>query len=353
MTPAPVRVGLIGCGRIAQLVHLPTLRRLPGVAVVALAEPDPQRRAEAQRLAPQAQVYADASELLARPDIDAVVVAAPNAVHAPLACAAFAAGKHVYLEKPLATTLDDGEAVVAAWRASGRMGMIGFNFRFNPLYQALRDALRRGEIRVPVAARSVFTSAPRQGGTWQAARASGGGVLLDLASHHVDLVHFLFGESRVTISASLRSVQSEDDTAFLRLTLADGLAVETFVSTCAVDEDRFEVYGPSGKLSVDRLRGLELERATAVGRASPAGRALHRLGLVARSSFARTRLRHPTYEPSYMAALSHFALGVQSGRLAPPDLMDGLRSLRVVLAAEEAARTGHVVHLDSRVGEPV
>src|SRR5262245_16729525 len=105
---SPLKVGLIGCGHIAQSTHLHVLTRLPDVDLVALAEVDATRRYEASRRAPAAIAVADYQELLALPDVEAVVICLPNALHADAAIAALEARKHVYLEKPLATTLAEG-----------------------------------------------------------------------------------------------------------------------------------------------------------------------------------------------------------------------------------------------------
>lgn len=102
-----LKVGVIGCGRIAQAVHLRVWRN-----VVALAEPDPESRRQAARLAPGAVAMEDWRELLDRRDVEAVLIAAPNGLHAEMAVAALERGKHVYLEKPLATDLQDVARVV-------------------------------------------------------------------------------------------------------------------------------------------------------------------------------------------------------------------------------------------------
>jgi myo-inositol 2-dehydrogenase / D-chiro-inositol 1-dehydrogenase len=134
-----LKVGLVGCGRVAQLVHLNILTRLPGAELVALAECDPDRLKQASRRAPGAVTFADYQELLDFPAVDAVVICLPNALHAEATIAALQHGKHVYLEKPLATNPTDGRRVLEVWRRAGLVGMIGFNYRLNPLYQAARQ----------------------------------------------------------------------------------------------------------------------------------------------------------------------------------------------------------------------
>ena len=170
-----VRVGLLGCGAVALSIHLPVLRRLTGVQVVALAEPDAERRRQAARLAPAATAFTDYHDALAERNLDAVVICLPNNLHARAACDALEAGKHVYLEKPLATAMDDAEALLRIWRASGLIGMMGFNYRYNPLHVALRNRLSTGEIGPIVGLQTVFTTTRISMPMWQCGRGPGSG----------------------------------------------------------------------------------------------------------------------------------------------------------------------------------
>lgn len=89
------------------------------------------------------------------------------------------------------------------------------------------------------------------------------GVLLDLASHHIDAVAFVFGGAARDVTAVLRSVRTEDDTAVVSLRLHDGLPVSMLMSNSAAREDRIEVYGDSGKLTLDRYEATALQWAPA------------------------------------------------------------------------------------------
>lgn len=150
-----LKVGLIGCGRIVQLVHLNVLARLPDAELVALAEPDPQRREEASRRVPKAIAFSGYQEMLEKSDVEAAVICLPNALHAEAAEAALKLGKHVYLEKPLAANLEDARDALQAWRSAGTVGMMGFNYRFNPIYQAAKEYIKSGKLGEVVSVRSV------------------------------------------------------------------------------------------------------------------------------------------------------------------------------------------------------
>lgn len=301
---ALIHVGLIGYGAIARSAHLPTLKRAAGVKIVGVAD--------APHLLPTGVPgYSDFRQLLELPRLDAVIIAAPNNAHADIAVAAFAHGKHVYLEKPLAISQPEATRVAEAWRRAGTVGMIGFNYRFNPLIVELRDRVRTlGQL---LAVRSVFSLAARPMPVWKDTRTTGGGVLLDLASHHVDLARFLFGEEIVAVRASTRSIHREADSAMLELRFSSGLRQQSFFSWCAVEEDRWEVFSASGKATVDRYGG----------------------------SFGyRLRKRwSPGGDPSYQLSLEHFLEAVRRGGPVSPDFTDGVRSSNIIFAAEESART--------------
>lgn len=347
-----LNVGLIGCGRITQLVHLAALRRLPGIHLVALAEADPQRRAEAGRQVPNAVPYADYTELLKDANVEAVIICLPSAMHAEAAKAALRLGKHVYLEKPVATDLGDAESLLAVWRATGLVGMMGFNYRFHHLYRAARTCILSNQLGDLVAARSVFSTAQQPLPAWKRTRQGGGGALLDLASHHIDLIYFLFGQEIRDAVATLRSQRTEDDTAILSLRLRNGLLVQSFFSTNAVEEDRFEIYGTAGKLTVDRYASSVVEIAPPTRQFARLKRLAWDLrSLMVRGGLLRT-LTFPQREASYDLALAHFMNAVRARRPAAPDFWDGYRSLAVVSAAEESARTGRGVLLDAPQESP-
>lgn len=341
----PLRVGVIGCGWFAQAVHLPNLRCLPGVELIALAEPDPNRRQEASRCAPAAVAYADYRDLLKIRDLDAVIVSVPTALHGEVAIAAMQLGKHLYLEKPIATSLEEADKVVGAWKQSGVVGMVGFNYRFNPLHQAARMQIQAGKLGPLVGARSVFSAPTRSIPAWKQTRSNGGGVLLDLASHHIDLVRFLFQQDVRMVYADIESRCTEQDTAMLHLRLADGLQVQSYFSLCAVDEDRFEIYGQAGKLTVDRYRSLGVEAADTGGAPSLLRCVTQGLRSLQSVPYLLKKLRSPWHEPSYRESLSRFISAVRGQEEASPDLLDGYRSLEVICAAEESARTGRSVSL--------
>jgi predicted dehydrogenase len=336
---SPLRIGVIGCGQVARAIHLPALARIPDARLVALAEPVEASRVAAARLAPGAAVFTDYRELLDAGGLDAAVICVPPHLHAPCAIAAFEAGLHVYLEKPLAPSAAEGARVVDAWRRSGRIGMMGFNFRFHPQVERIRRQIRNGDIGSPLGVRSVFTILPHELPEWKRSRSTGGGVLLDLASHHMDLVHHLLGDPVVRAYASVRSIDAEGDHAALQLDLASGTSVQTFVSLGTVDEHRIELLGTAGKLVMDRTELTRPEHVAATLRGARVKRVRRALEALEPARL----LRSPGAEPSFAAALGAFAIAANGGAFTGPDLVDGARCLAVIEAAERAASTGVAV----------
>jgi predicted dehydrogenase len=340
---APLRLGLLGCGRIARIFHLPILADMRGVELVAVAEPDADARAAASRRAREAVVVDDWREVVADPRIDGVVVCLPSAMHADAACAAFAEGRHVYLEKPIATTLEDGHRLLEAWRSRDSVGMTGFDQRFAPAIAALRREVAAGRIGAPTGARLAMGSGRRDAPEWKRSRATGGGVLLDLGSHMADLARFVLGEEVREVFATTASVLGEEDTASFAMRLGSGRLAQAWVSLAGITESRVEVVGERGMLVADRYAGTLRLHALEPAWSRPA-RAREGLTRLARESRDLLGVARPlAMGATYRAALEAFAAAASSGGPAAPDIEDGFKSLAVVLAAEESARTGRAV----------
>lgn len=139
-----VRVGLVGAGFVAQVVHLPYLADDEGFRVVALAEPDPGVRTAVAARFGVPSAFAAQEEMHAAVELDAVLVCSPNATHAGAVVAALEAGCHVLVEKPLCLDLDDAARVVDARDRAGRVVQVAYMKRFDPAYEALLEDLAEG-----------------------------------------------------------------------------------------------------------------------------------------------------------------------------------------------------------------
>jgi myo-inositol 2-dehydrogenase/D-chiro-inositol 1-dehydrogenase len=334
-----IGLGVIGCGSIAYWAHLRTAQRLRGAALIAAADPDPAARKRAEGLA-KIPVYARTEELLARGDVDAVIVSGPTHLHAEMVIAACAAGKHVYLEKPIASSTADGARVVDAAAHSGVTVVLGYNRRFHPLFEQARQLLHDGKLGRIRSVQTTFCepALPDAMPEWKRRRATGGGVLLDLASHHIDLLRWFLADEVATVNASLYSDLTEHDGARLDMSMRGGVQVQSWFSCRTATSDALEFAGERGTLRVDRHRprvSLRVPRRFGYGvrtaRVAPPA---------AVTAWWVKRLVRPSGEPSYRRALAAF-VDLLRGEVRPvPSLIDGMRALEVVEAAEESARRG-------------
>ncbi len=344
-----IRVGLVGCGTIARAVHLRVLQDLPGVQVTAIADTVADNLDAARSLAAGAAAFTDFRALIDSGGVDAVVICLPTALHAPAAVAALSAGQHVYCEKPIATSMSDAASVLAAWRVSGRVGMAGFNFRYHPQITGMRRRVRAGDIGTVVGMQCTFAVAPHALPDWKRRRDSGGGALLDLASHHVDLAHFLLDTDTAGAIASVRSLGSEHEHASLQLRMMDDTMVQAFVSLASAERHHIEVIGTTGRLVFDRT---ELAR-TQLWRADLSGARLHRLRRAVTALDPFVLLRSPGHEVSFRRSLAAFVGAIRGDidhERIRPDLLDGAKSLAVIDAAERSLIT-HALEAPRGVGE--
>jgi predicted dehydrogenase len=337
---ASVKLALLGAGGAALSHHLPILTRLHDVEVAAIADASVERLGQASRMVPRAVACRDWQEAIGVPGVQAAIVCLPNTLHADAAVSSLGLGLHVYVEKPLAPALAAADRIVAAWRDAGTVGMTGFNYRFNALYRSARRLFESGALGEPVAAQSVFSIAGGNLPGWKVRRGDGGGALLDLGSHHIDLAAWLFGAPVVEVVAGIRSRETEDDTVTVDLRLSNGLVVQSLFAFGAGDSERFEVHGTRGRLVVERGRyqnaifELHAARRRRLYRASLLVRDL------ARVRYALEKRFTPGHEPSHRAALAAFAEACVSGDQVRPDLEDGRRCVAIVDAAERSARSG-------------
>ena len=341
--PGLIGVAVLGCGALACWAHLPILTRLPGARLVAAADPDPAARARAERIS-RIRVHERADDVIAREDIHAVIITSATPSHAALAVAAARSGKHVYIEKPLALEAGEARRVLDTVRQAQVIGAVGFNFRAHPLHRqaaALVRAGRLGTLRAVQAAFCEPVAADRMP-SWKRRRETGGGVLLDLASHHVDSLRWMLADEVSSVDeARIGSFETDQDVARLTLTMRNGCDVQAYFSFRTGPADYLELIGDRGTLRVDRYRSrLEVRTARRVGYGMRTSWVRPSAAL---ASLTLRRLARPSYEPSFRSSLAAFVdrLRGKPGPLATVE--DGVRSLAVVLAAEQSARTGERV----------
>jgi len=256
--------GVAGYGWVARDYVVPAILAAPNARLVAVCDPDPAARAAADRL-PGALVWAELAQMLAQREVEAVYVAAPNHLHRPLVEAAATAGKHVLCEKPMANSLADAEAMAAACRAAGVRYATAFDQRFHPAHRAVGELVAAGAVGTVAAVRLVYccwVGADWSADNWRVdAARSGGGALIDLAPHGLDLIAFLLGEEVVEAAAmGQRRVQAYavEDGAMILGRTAGGVLVQMHVAyNCpeTLPRRRLEIVGSGGQLVATNTMG--------------------------------------------------------------------------------------------------
>jgi predicted dehydrogenase len=346
-----VNVGIVGCGRVTGLRHLPALARIPDGRVVAVADVD---EARAEALAARHGVdtrYAGHEELIADERVEAVAVCVPAARHADVAVPALEAGKHVLIEKPLALTLDDAERIREAAASSPGTVVVGFNLRWHRLVRRARELVLAGAVGELQAVRTVFTSSfdyREVAAPWRLRRESGGGALREMGPHHLDLWRFVTGREVEEVFASSRSGDDEDQTAIVTGVLEGGARAETLVSQRSTNANEIEVFGAAGRLRVScyRYDGLDVQLGRGFG-----GDVHQRLRGLARAAvelpaFVRGARGRSDYVESYTEQWRHF-VAAAAGRVAPDaGLEDGIRNVEVLAAAVESLGSGRAERIE-------
>ena len=202
-----LKLGIIGAGAITQVAHLPVLRKLKGVEVVAICDTDlPKARALANRFDVRA-AYSDIEELLEYEKLDAIAICTPNHLHEPHVLASMAKGVHVLVERPIALTAAGAQRILKQADKRDRVLMVGMNHRYRSDVQTVRSFVQSGELGKVESIRGswhVFRPSRAQLGWRQRRDEAGGGAMLDLGQVVLDLGLWLAGNpTPVRVSACL------------------------------------------------------------------------------------------------------------------------------------------------------
>ena len=249
--------GIIGAGAVSPL-HAAAISNCPGARLVAVADLSEER---ARKLAGDAASYADYREMLARPDVDVVCVCVPSGMRLGVCVDAARAGKHILAEKPLEVTLERADAAIEACEAAGVKLAVIFQVRFMPGVQALRGAVELGQLGKLVMGDAYvkwhrtqeYYDSSDWRGTWEM---DGGGVLMNQAIHHVDLLQWMMGpvESVFGRTATLVHERIEvEDTAVACFRFANG-ALGTIAACTSASKGvpaRLEIRGETGTVILE------------------------------------------------------------------------------------------------------
>jgi predicted dehydrogenase len=342
---SPVRLALIGCGRIAQVAHLPALEKADGIQLVAVSDPSADvARAVARRYDVSA-VYTNQAEVFADESVDAVLVAAPDRFHYPITAEALQAGNHVLVEKPLASTVTEAEALAELVERTGLVLQVGAMKRHDQGVQYAKRFVeeRLGEVRSFNAWYRIGDLRPAIEATLfphvyadLAVRTAEASFKADrrrylLATHgaHVfDTVRFLLGD---VASVVARHREDGRDQLWQVLPTTTSGAVGTVsitVDVPGVPTEGIEVFGSTGTIRVDTHFPFYRRASTVHAYAD-----------------GETVVPELTDGDAYERQAEAFARTIREGGRPDPDVHDGLQALRLMEATANAVETGDEVTL--------
>jgi predicted dehydrogenase len=256
---------VLSTAQIGRTKVIPGIQRADNCEVVAIASRD---RALADRVATELGIptaHGSYEALLADPTVDAVYVPLPNHLHAPWAIAAAEAGKHVLCEKPLAMTTADAERMIEAADRSGVRLMEAFMYRLHPSWVAVRELIASGRIGRLTAVQSWFSFYNDDPANIRNVLAAGGGALYDIGCYGVNLSRMLFGGEPTRVEGFVvRDPGTGTDVVSSGiLAFGDGLASFT-CSTRVEDDQRVDIYGSSGRISIEIPFNIPPDRPTRI-----------------------------------------------------------------------------------------
>ena len=256
-----IRWGMIGCGSVAEVKSGPGFYKAQNSSLLAVTSRRPEQAADFARRHGIARVWATTEQLLADPEIDAIYIATPPASHKPLALQAARAGKHVYVEKPMALRFAECQEIVDVCQQQGVRLFVAFYRRAMPRFLKVREWLQAGRIGAVRCVRLVQHQSPapedlsRATLPWRLRpEVAGGGKFLDMGVHALDMFDFWFGRiERVSgIACNLGGYYDVEDSVVAHWQHASGVLGSA--SWCYVThgaEDRVEISGSRGKIELE------------------------------------------------------------------------------------------------------
>ncbi|MFJ7936161.1 Gfo/Idh/MocA family protein [Sporosarcina sp. NPDC096371] len=349
-----LKVGVIGGGSISEFHIKPYLKNV-GVKLLALCDSNEQRLAEAGECYGVTVLYSSYEELLKNEDIDAVSICTWNNTHAEIAIAALEAGKHVLVEKPLSMTVDQALAVQAAVEKSGKLLQVGFVRRHGDNTKILKEFIDQDEFgEIYYAKASCLRRLGNPGGWFSDKSKSGGGPLIDLGVHMIDISWYLMGKPRpVSVSGNTYSklgnrshieclsfyqaadynptVNNVEDLANALIRFDNGASLYVDVSFtlhAKKDELSVKLFGEKGGAEIEPELAMVTEKNNTILNITPQIDSL---------SF--------DFEGAFRNEINHFVDCCIEGKETIAPVADGVQVMKMLNAVYESAKTGKEVYL--------
>jgi UDP-N-acetyl-2-amino-2-deoxyglucuronate dehydrogenase len=347
-----LRFGIIGCGRIAPR-HADSILQLEGAQLVAVADVKETRAANIagrishdydRRGVKPVEAHSEYRRLLDRKDVDVVNICTPSGLHAPIAIEAMEAGKHVIVEKPIALSLDDADAMIATSHRTGKRLCVVLQNRHNPPMRDLRrliDENRLGRLLLGNACVRWYRPQEYYQDEWHGTWAMDGGALMNQSIHHIDALQWLMGdvETVFAYTATLAHQMEAEDvgTAVLRFKSGAIGSVEGSTVTWPENlEGSVAIFGERGSVKVG---GTALNRKVLW---KVDGELEHERELITHDEIDPPSV----YGQSHKAVIQEMVTALREGREHPQNGAEARKSVAVVLAIYESSRTRSEVKVD-------
>ncbi|WEY87371.1 inositol 2-dehydrogenase [Bacillus subtilis] len=328
--------GIIGAGRIGKL-HVQNISRIPHMKIKAVSDIQASRIKSWADSHQIEYITSDYRDLLHDPDIDAIFICSPTAVHAQMIKEAAEAKKHIFCEKPVSFSLDETSEALAAVRKHGVTLQVGFNRRFDPHFKKIKTIVENGEIGTPHLLK--ITSRDPEPPNIDYVRTSGG-LFMDMSIHDFDMARYIMGSEVTEVYAKGAALVNPSfaelgdiDTAVITLTFENGAMAVIDNSRQAVYgyDQRVEVFGTKGSAAADNSRPTTVEVSTAdfVMKDKPHFFFLER------------------YKDSYEEEILRFAEAIGTNQETPCTGNDGLQAGRIARAAQQSLAFGMPVSIEN------
>ena len=328
-----VKLGIVGVGWIAQIIHLPMLLKLPEADVVALCDTDKSKLRLVGEKYGVKRLYTEIQRMLENEDLHAVIVCTSTDAHKDATNAVLNAGKDVLVEKPIARRYSEAVEMAETAKATKRKVMVGMNHRFRPDIMILKSFIQGKELGKISYVRVAWLRRRASDATWLLNKEkSGGGVFLDLGIAMLDLAFWLLGYPdvrRVTASHYNHKTKDVEDTSIVSIVMKNGTLVNIEVSwSMSVDDDVYEcsIFGAEGSATLNPLR---------------INKELHG-NLV---NLAPAKIEPPQYlfKRSYENELRHFLGAIRDLHPIISTADEAVQRMRVVDAVYRSAKLGREV----------
>jgi predicted dehydrogenase len=330
------RIGVIGAGAIAQGCHIPGYAKAKNCELVAVADPLQKCLDEVESKGWHFKnQYSDYKRMLKEEELDAVSICTPNYLHKEMAVAVLKTGCDLLLEKPIALTLSEANAIKrAAGKAKGRV-MVGFSHRFDDRNIAIKQALKENRIGKPYMARIRFAhTGPIPG--WAKTdwfydkERAGGGAMLDMAIHAFDLIQWFLGPA-TSVQATVGTLRKKidvDDNAVALLQFGDKCMGYVDVGwTSPAGFVGVEIMGDKGAIIYDYSTNSAIIKE---GQITPDQK----------STIVESELFKGNARPRWGAEMEHFTSMLECNKKFEADIDAGVASLKIALAAYKSSETG-------------